>query len=127
MIAAAMASAAGMASALESGAAFATRAMIGIAYVALSVTSFVSLEMVEWLRPALGHRAVVAIMGIIAVVDVTVEAMRAVKPGAGSDEDSAAEPIRPVVAVGRAVVGGVVVVPVGTNRSCPDAYPNLGR
>jgi len=44
----------------------------------------------------------------------------AVVPRAGTDEDSADEPVRTVVAVGRAGVRRIVVVAVGANRSWSD-------
>ena len=59
-----------------------------------------------------------------------IPASESVEPGARSDEDSAREPIRPVIAVWRASVGLVAVIPVLTNRSSipavhgTDSYSN---
>jgi hypothetical protein len=119
--AAAMATAAsGMAAALESGAVFAFGAVAGVAYVALWVTCFVAVEVVEGLLTVLGHRSGVAMTRIVTVVYVTVEATAAVIPGTGSDEEAACEPVGPIVTVGGAGVGSVVEVSVRAYRSCPD-------
>ena len=71
----------GMAAARESGVVFTLRAVACVANVALSVTGFIAVEVVEGLGSAIRHRAVVAVVGVIAIVDVAVEAVRAVKPG----------------------------------------------
>jgi hypothetical protein len=68
---------------------FAARIVTSIAYVALAVARFVSVEVVEGLRSALRQGTMIAVMGIVAVIDVAVKAAVAVKPGAGSDKDSA--------------------------------------
>jgi hypothetical protein len=51
------------------------------------------------------------------VKTVTVVSIVAVEPRAGADENSANEPIWPIVAVGRACVGIVSIVAVGTYGS----------
>ena len=53
---------------------------------------------------AVGICAMVSVIGMEAGVDVAVEVVMAVVPGAGADEDAAGEPLGAVVAVGRAVV-----------------------
>lgn len=65
---------------------FVARIVPGVADVPMSVTRFVSLEVVEGLCPTGRHRSMVAVMGIKAVVNMAVKVGRAVKPGAGSDE-----------------------------------------
>ncbi|MGA7341477.1 MAG: hypothetical protein WBX18_12815 [Terracidiphilus sp.] len=63
--------------------------MAGGAYVALPVAGLVGMEVVERPSPALRHRSTVAVVRIVAVIDVAPEAVRAVEPGAGSDKDAA--------------------------------------
>ena len=53
---------------------------------------------------------------IEAAIHVCVETHWAVEPGSRADEDSTHKPLRPVITEGRAVIGGVVVVPVRTDR-----------
>jgi hypothetical protein len=82
--------ASGVASAAVAGeSVFVAGIMTGVAYVALSVARFVSVKMIEGLRSALRHWSMVAVAGIVAVVDVTVKAAVAVIPGTGSDKQSA--------------------------------------
>lgn len=45
----------------------------------------------------------------------------AMEPRAGTDEDAVNEPIRPIVSVGRACVGGIRVVTVGAYWRRPDS------
>jgi hypothetical protein len=107
---------------------FTPRFMASIADIASPIPRLVSLEVVEALRTAFGHRSSITVMRIIAVVDMAVEAARAVKPGAGSKKHSANKPIWPVVAVRSTVIWGIVEVPVRTDGSYPDVYAdgNLG-
>jgi len=126
--AAAMAAAAA-ASAISGECALIVRFMSGVAGVALPIPRFVSLEVVEGLVSALRQRSMVTVVRVIAVVDVAVEAAMAVEPGAGSDKDSTNKPVRAIVAVGSAVVGRVVEVPVRAvrRRTDVDAYGDLRR
>ena len=107
---------------------FTLRFMASIADIASPIPRLVSLEVVEALRPALGHRSSVTVMRIIAVVDMAVKAARAAKPGASSKKHPANKPIGPIVAVRSTVIWGVVEVPVGTHGGYPDVYAdgNLG-
>jgi hypothetical protein len=102
--------------------------MAGFAYVASSIASFVCLEVVEALRPALRQRSGVTVMRIEPVIDMSVKAARTVKPGASAKKHPAHKPIGPVVAVGSTVVGGIVEVSVRANGSRTDVYAdsNLG-
>jgi hypothetical protein len=106
---------------------FPTPIMRGGAYVASPIPRLVSVEVVELLLPASRQRSDVAVMRIIAVVDVAVEAARTVKPGASSDEQAASKPVGPIVTVGSAVIGGVVEVSVGAHRRDTDVDGNLSR
>jgi hypothetical protein len=82
------------------------------------------MEVVEALRPALRHRSGITAMRIKPVIDMSVKAVRAVKPRACAKKHSANKPIRPVVAVGRAVIGFIVEVSVRTHGSYSDVYAN---
>jgi hypothetical protein len=97
-----------------------------LAYVAAAIACLIGRKMVEALRAALRKRAVVAIMGIEPVVDVTVKAGMAVEPGTRAYEDAAYKPIRAVVAVGRAVIRRIVEISVGAHGSYADVDANLG-
>jgi hypothetical protein len=61
-------------------------------------------------------------MGIKAVVDVAVKAVRAVKPGASSKKHPANKPIGPIVAVRSTVVWFIVEIPVRAYGSHADVY-----
>jgi hypothetical protein len=107
---------------------FTRRFMAGIAYVASAIPRLVSLEVVEALRPAPRQRSRVTMMGIKAVVDMAVKAVRAVKPGASSKKHPANKPIGPIVAVWSTVVWFIVEIPVRAYWSHADVYAdgNLG-
>src|SRR5580704_169620 len=107
---------------------FARSVMAGVAYVASPIPRLISMEVIEALRSALRQRSSVTVMRIIAVVDMAVEAVRAVKPRAGSKKQSAYKPIGSVVTVRSAVVRGIVEVPVRAHGSRSDVYAdgNLG-
>ncbi len=64
--------------------------------------------------------------------EASVEEARSTEPGSGADEDSAREPVRPIVAVGRTGVRIVSIVAIGAHRRCaivarpkPDSYADL--
>ena len=124
-----MAATAGMTTAaamtLKSAAVFTACIMTGVAYVALTVPGLVCVEVAERLFAASGHRSVVTIMRVVAVVYVAVEAARAMEPRAGSDEQSAREPVRSVIAVRRAIIRRIVKVTVWANRGNTDINSNL--
>jgi hypothetical protein len=65
-------------------------------------------------------------MRIIAVVDVAVESVTAVKPGASAKKHPANEPIGPIVAVGSTVIWSIVEVPIGAHRGHSNVDGNLG-
>jgi hypothetical protein len=101
------------------------RFMASVAYVASPISRLVSLEVVEALRPALRHRSSVTVMRIKPVVDMSVKAVRAVKPRACSKKHPANKPVRSVVAVRSTVIGLIVEVSVRTHGSHPEVYANL--
>ena len=103
------------------------RFVAGVADVALAVASFVAVEVLKGLSTTIGNRSVIAVVGIVAVIDVTIEAMGAVKPRAGAYEEAAIKPVGTVVAVGSAVVRGVVEVSVGAHRCDSNVDRDLGR
>ena len=100
------------------------RFMASLANVASPISRLVSLEVVEALRSTLRQRSRVTVMRIEPVIHMSVKAVRAVKPRAGSKKHPAHKPIRPVVAVRSTVIGGIVEVSVRTHRSWSDVYPN---
>jgi hypothetical protein len=106
---------------------FPTAIVASSADVALPIPRLIRMEMVKRLGATFRQRAVVAIMGIVAVVDVSVEAVWAVKPWTGADKDSAHKPVRPIVAVGSTIIRGVVKIPVRTYRRYSNANRNLRR
>jgi hypothetical protein len=55
-------------------------------------------------------------MRIETVVDMSIKPVMAVEPGPGSDEHPTNKPIRSVVTIGCALVGGIVEIAIGTNR-----------
>jgi hypothetical protein len=73
-----------------------------------------------------GYRASVSVIGVEVVIDMAVEVGGAVKPRAGSDKGSAAEPLRTIVSIRGAAVGSGFVIAVGAIGSDPDADVNLG-
>jgi hypothetical protein len=96
------------------------------AYVAVPISHLVSVEMVESPLSTLRMRTNVAMMWIEAVINVAVEAMRAVEPRAGSDKHAAVEPLRPVIAVWGAVIWREVVVAIRASRLRSDIDRYLG-
>jgi hypothetical protein len=112
---------------LPSSRVFTTTLMTRIAYVALSIPCFVCVEVVERLLSARWCWSSVTVPRIIAVVYVSVKAMRAVKPGASPDEKAAAEPIRAIVAVGRASIGRIVIIAIGASGFLSYVDTDLSR
>jgi hypothetical protein len=74
------------------------------------------MEVIERLFATRWNGTIVTATRVIAIVHVAVKAARAAEPRASSDEQSASEPIRTIVAVRRTVIGSIVVVTVGTVR-----------
>jgi hypothetical protein len=78
--------------------------------------------------------SVVSAAAIVTATTVEAMAITAVEPGAGADEDTTGEVVRPVITVRSAGVRSVTVVTVGADRrradctvdgAYPDAHPNL--
>jgi len=100
--------------------------------VAAAIPHFISLEMgnlveaFSRLGPVanVGHRAFVAVVRMKAIIHMALEVVRAVKPLARANEDAAVKPFRAVVAVGRAGIRSVVVIPVGAYRGGSQVYAN---
>lgn len=99
--------------------------------VAGAVTQLVAAELLIMIArgfTAGWELAVIAVVGVKAVVHVAVEVLTPVMPGAGTDEDAAIKPLWAVVTIGRTVVGSVIVVTVGAARFRAEvnAYADLG-
>jgi len=112
---------------LKSAAVFTAATMTGIPYVALPIPRFVRVEVAERLFSASWHRPTITVMRIVAVIYVTIEAVRTVEPRPGSNEQPTSEPVRTVVAIGRAVIRGIVEIPVWAIRGNADTNCDLGR
>jgi hypothetical protein len=101
--------------------------------MASAVTTFVAMEVfrvsvptITWFFAGVRVLAMIAMVGVVMGVDVPMEVRGAVEPGACSDEDSAGEPLRAVVAVRGAVIGRSFIVAVRACGSYADAYADLG-
>jgi|SRR5580698_4717215 len=70
-------------------------------------------------------RTGIAVLRMEAVVDISTEAFRAMKPRARANEGAAGKPLRAVVTVGSAFVGCGVIVSVGTFRRGSDFDTDL--
>jgi hypothetical protein len=118
-----------MAAAGKSRGVFIASIMIGHPHVTAAVPRLIRVEVSERLRAAFRKWPVIPMASVPAVVHMANKARRAVEPGAGANEYSTDEPIRPIVAIGRAVVWRVIEVPVRTDRRRPniDADADLGR
>jgi hypothetical protein len=68
---------------------------------------------------------VISFTEIIVMIYMSVETLRSVEPGTGTDEYTALEPLRAVVAIGGTVVRRNLVVSVRTNRRGTDTDRNL--
>jgi hypothetical protein len=77
---------------------------------------------------AVRHGTVIAVIGMVTIVDVSVEVFGSVIPGAGADEYAAGEPLRAVVALGSAIVrrNGVIATGAGGGRSDIDGDMGIG-
>jgi hypothetical protein len=84
------------------------------------------MEMIEGFVSMLGMWTTVAVVGIETVIHVSVEVVRSVEPRAGSDEDTAGEPLGTIVSVWGTSVRGVVVVAIRARRLWPDIDGDLG-
>ena len=96
------------------------------AYMAASTVHLVSMEVIEGPISTRRKWTMVAVMWIKAVINVAVKALWTMKPGTGSDEDTAGKPLRAVVPVWSAAVRGVVEVPIRANGRHSDIDRDLG-
>ena len=110
---------------LSSGAVFAGAVMARVAYMALSISRFVCVEVVERLFAARRHGSSITVMRVVAVVYVAIEAVMTVEPRAGADEYPVTVPIRPVISVDSTVVRSVVVISVGASGLNTDVDTDL--
>jgi hypothetical protein len=101
--------------------------MPGIAYDAMRIMRLVGMEMVERRLPVRWIWAMIAVTRVVAIVDMAIKSMWAVKPGPGSDEYPAREPIGPIVAIGSTVIGREIVVAIRTDWGHPDVHGYLRR
>jgi hypothetical protein len=76
-------------------------------------------------RTTLGEAAAIALPVVEVMIDMPVEVIRAVIPGARADKYAAREPLRSVVSVRSAVVGRSLVISVRTDRRHADTYRYL--
>jgi hypothetical protein len=86
------------------------------ARVPAPITHLVPVEVIEGLVSMLREWTAIAVMWIKAVIYVAVEASRAMKPRAGSNKDTAGEPLRPIVSIGGAAVRRIVEVAIWASR-----------
>jgi hypothetical protein len=92
---------------------FSACVMAGWAYVTSPISRLVAVEVVESLLAAPRQRTGITVVRVKAVVHVAVEAVPAVEPWACAKKDSADKPVRPIVAVGCAVIRSIVEVAIG--------------
>jgi hypothetical protein len=90
--------------------------VVGVSNLPMTVDGAIGMEVVEGLFAAIGEWPVVPVARIVTIINVSVPAVRTVIPGTGSDEDTAVKPIRPIVAIGGAVIGSIVKVAVRADR-----------
>jgi hypothetical protein len=101
--------------------------------VAVTIAHFVAAEVLNMsgammfieMFAAMRIFAVPSIMMVEVIVDVSPEAFASVIPRAHAYKDAAWKPLRPVVAIGRAIVGRIVKVAVWTNRGRSNLYRDL--
>jgi len=68
------------------------------------------------------HGTVVTLAIVATMIDMAVEVIRPVVPGAGADEEAiSSEPLGPIIAIRSAVVRRTFVVPVGAIRRISNA------
>jgi len=97
----------------------------GVPCVASPIPRLVAVEVIELPLTAFGHRPVIAMMRVIAVVHMAIEPFVAAIPWPCSKEDPAGKPVRSVIAVGGTLIGFIVEVPVWAFRCHANADTNL--
>jgi len=98
-----------------------------------SIAHFVSLEMrsfymLFWIRffATSWHRALITMVRMEVVIHMAPEIVAAMEPWANTDEHAPAEPLRAVITKRSTVIGGNVVIAVGTVRGYSDLDADLG-
>jgi len=109
----AVVTAAGVTASRESGSMFPAPIVAGVSHMAAPVVGLVGLETIEGPFSTPRQRAVITVMRVKAVVNVTVESMGTVKPGSCADKDTAGKPVRAVIAIRSAIIWRIFEVPVG--------------
>jgi hypothetical protein len=105
------------ASTMEVAATITTAAAEAVAAMEVPTAIASSIEAASVAAVPVGAVSATAVIAAAVAISATVVAapVIAVVPGAGADEDAADEPVRPVVSVGSAVVGGIIVVAIGAD------------
>src|ERR1700722_8648044 len=80
---------------------------------------------IRWMLPACWHWPMISLAIVEMMIDVSIETIRPVVPGACTDEYAACEPFGPVITIRCAVVRRNFIVSVWTNGRRPDADGNL--
>jgi len=100
--------------------------------VAVTITHLVAFEVLGVTVPSLarlfvrvGILAVITIIWVIVVVDMTIEVLGTMEPRTCSDEDAAGEPFGTVVPIGGTAVGRNIVIAIGACGRYADAYRYL--
>jgi hypothetical protein len=97
-------------------------AAAGFVPVELAVTIFVEAAVFSVRRQS----TMIPMMRIVMIIHISVETAWTVEPWTGSDEDSAAKPLWPVVAIGSASIRGIVEIAVGADGCCTNGDGDLG-
>jgi hypothetical protein len=103
------------------------------AYVTAAIVHFVPVEVFIVIDVVLGSRgfasfrvwAVIAVLGMVVVIDVTIEVVGAVEPGTRADEDSTGKPFGTVVTVRGTPIGRSLIVAVGAVGGRPNVDADL--
>ncbi len=100
---------------------------LSLNHVAAAIAHFVSFEAHRfnslvwlWLIANLGRGTLIAVIRMETVIYVAGELLSTMKPGPGADEDSTGKPLRTVVSIGSARIGGDVIVTIRTIRGHSD-------
>jgi hypothetical protein len=100
--------------------------------VASPVALLISLEMPGRSASASGafvifrYAAIVAVLRIEAIIYMAMKVIGTTKPRTDAYEGASAKPLWAIVSIGRAAIGSVVIVAVGTCGGNPDADTQLG-
>ncbi len=124
-------SAAGMAAAVKSAMSFGIMLpaclMRRISYVTRSIACFVALEVIERLSAAPRQWPMIAMMRIVAIIYMSIEAMRTVEPRTRADEEAASKPVWSIVAIGSAIIRGIIEVSIWADGSRANRNADLRR